>query len=418
MIRFIRSLVLLSVASTTLCQSPSSAAKPDPAGLLHEVAAKYRQAKYYHIQAVKELNMKGEFSHQWNKSITEVTLAPNNHYRFETHSDREWDVKVSDGHTEWMLDRLSNMYTQNSAPNDGPSPLKEPVFQDRFQLYEAQSLVENLPAALSDIVRPIFLEDETLSLSGKHVPCYVITGKQRYLGGSRDIQRRITFWIDRQTHLLRKMHSHMEGGIIMNSPHRHLLQDETTIYPITKLGPFSFADETFKLDLPAEAKLVDEFPDPMKPRDLEFVGNIAPDIKLQTTDGKTLQLSAFRGKPVLLDFWATWCGPCVQSFPVIEKIYQEASDKGFSLISVDEDEDAQTAAEFWAKRAEPWSNFHDTDGDIFREFAPGAVPEFVLIDAAGKITYARSGLDEPALRSAIAKLGPDFAPLESQPKPR
>ena len=88
---------------------------------------------------------------------------------------------------------------------------------------------------------------------------------------------------------------------------------------------------------------------------------------------------------------------------------------GFWLLAFEED-DPKTGAEFWAKHAEPWPNFHDSDGEIQRAFAPGGIPEFVLIDASGQITYASSGLDEPALRAAIAKLGPGFASISDSTK--
>src|SRR5262249_42216418 len=64
---------------------------------------------------------------------------------------------------------------------------------------------------------------------------------------------------------------------------------------------------------------------------------------------------------------------------------------------------------------EPWPNFHDATGEIQRQFPPGSVPEVVLIDSSGKITYAGAGFDEPALRGAIAQLGPEFASLAAKP---
>lgn len=98
------------------------------------------------------------------------------------------------------------------------------------------------------------------------------------------------------------------------------------------------------------------------------------------------------------------------------RIYKETHDKGLNVLSVDEGADAKAAADLWAEKAEPWPNFHDSNGDVQRTFPPGGIPELVLIDSSGKITYAESGLDEPALRAAIAKLGPEFAPIAPTPQ--
>jgi hypothetical protein len=99
------------------------------------------------------------------------------------------------------------------------------------------------------------------------------------------------------------------------------------------------------------------------------------------------------------------------------KIYQETTGKGLVLLSIDETDDAKTAADLWAEKGEPWPNFHDGDGEVQRAFAPGGVPQLVLIDASGKIVYVEIGFNDAALRAAIAKLGPEFASVASTPKP-
>ena len=61
------------------------------------------------------------------------------------------------------------------------------------------------------------------------------------------------------------------------------------------------------------------------------VGNLAPDFQLQSLDGKTISLGDLRGKPVLINFWATWCPPCRSEMPYIQEIYEEWTDKGLVL---------------------------------------------------------------------------------------
>ena len=74
-----------------------------------------------------------------------------------------------------------------------------------------------------------------------------------------------------------------------------------------------------------------------------MTGDQAPSLKLKSTDGKVVALDSYRGKPVLLDLWATWCGPCVAALPQLAQIYQDAKDKGLVLLTVDQDEEPDTA---------------------------------------------------------------------------
>src|SRR5712664_1025004 len=76
---------------------------------------------------------------------------------------------------------------------------------------------------------------------------------------------------------------------------------------------------------PMTASVVEKFEDKMDARIRQFVGKQAPAITLKALDGKDVPLKSFQGKPVLFDFWATWCVPCVESLPAIEKLYHEAA---------------------------------------------------------------------------------------------
>jgi thiol-disulfide isomerase/thioredoxin len=119
---------------------------------------------------------------------------------------------------------------------------------------------------------------------------------------------------------------------------------------------------------------------------------------------KHQKIVSFR-KPILIEFWATWCGPCVRAFPALEKLYSEVGKNGVTVITIDEDEEAQKAELFFAKRGKPtWTNYHD-DGEINRAFPGAGLPQFVLIDTSGRIVYSASGFDEGDIRAAHGKLG-------------
>ena len=125
------------------------------------------------------------------------------------------------------------------------------------------------------------------------------------------------------------------------------------------------------------------------------VGGKAPEIELNTPDGDVLALSSLRGKVVLIDFWAAWCGPCRANHPHLVKVYNEYIDKGFTIFSVSLDGTPQqrNAAQDWADAIQqdglPWTN-HVSDlrgwnSEVITKYGFNAIPFSILIDAEGTI---------------------------------
>ena len=173
------------------------------------------------------------------------------------------------------------------------------------------------------------------------------------------------------------------------------------------------ADSLFTFTPPADAQLVTAFSKNVFGPDL--AGTKIPPLKFKSVDGKVVPIESFRGKPLLLDFWATWCGPCVAAMPKLAAIHKEAKDKGLVLLSVDQDEEASRATEFFAKKKYDWPDFHDGDGSIEDLMGPYGIPRTVLVDATGKVVDDETGLDEDRLRTALANLGPEYASLAPKP---
>jgi cytochrome c biogenesis protein CcmG, thiol:disulfide interchange protein DsbE len=113
------------------------------------------------------------------------------------------------------------------------------------------------------------------------------------------------------------------------------------------------------------------------------IGTTAPDFTV--SDGqKTVKLSQLRGKPVLLNFWATWCPPCVQEVPALVALQKQMGDKVTILaVSMDEDEDAYKA--FTAKRMAGLLTVRDARKQSSAMYGTFAYPESFLIDKDGKI---------------------------------
>lgn len=125
------------------------------------------------------------------------------------------------------------------------------------------------------------------------------------------------------------------------------------------------------------------------------VGGKAPEINLNTPEGDKLALSSLRGKVVLIDFWAAWCGPCRANHPHLVKVYNEYKDKGFTIFSVSLDGTPQqrNAAQEWAGAIQqdglPWthhvSDLKGWNSEVITQYGFNAIPFSVLIDAEGTI---------------------------------
>lgn len=116
------------------------------------------------------------------------------------------------------------------------------------------------------------------------------------------------------------------------------------------------------------------------------VGKPAPDVEGVNLDGKKVKLSSFKGKVVLLDIWATWCGPCRAMIPHERELVKKLKDKPFVLLSVSADQEKQALTKFLDKEPMPWTHWWDGgDQKVLKTFRVKAFPTMYLIDANGVV---------------------------------
>jgi thiol-disulfide isomerase/thioredoxin len=133
----------------------------------------------------------------------------------------------------------------------------------------------------------------------------------------------------------------------------------------------------------------------------------APDFSITTTAGKHLSLDELKGKVVLLDFWGTWCGPCVESVPTLRELNKRyAKESAFVMISVSSDGNEEKWKDFIGKEKMIWPQYLDRDRNVIRAFRVSAYPTYVLLDAEGVIRFRVTGKNpdkEAALEDALNK---------------
>ena len=141
------------------------------------------------------------------------------------------------------------------------------------------------------------------------------------------------------------------------------------------------------------------------------VGSLAPDFKVNDVDAKSLQLSSFKNnKYVLLDFWASWCGPCREDFPFLKEIYTKYKEKGLEIIGVTKDQKLDSwRATIQKENIEKWKHFSikENESTIEDTYVVTAIPVKILIDKQGNIIgrwLGSSAENKVAIENMITKI--------------
>ena len=143
-----------------------------------------------------------------------------------------------------------------------------------------------------------------------------------------------------------------------------------------------------------------------EPNRAQLLGKPAPEFRLKSLEGHEISLSEFKGKVVLIDFWATWCGPCRAEMPAFEKLHRELSNKDVVILAVDANEPEDTVAEFIKKEKYTFPVLLTEGTDTVTRYRVNAYPTVLAVDKNGSVAaeVVGSGPDNDSrLRDAIEK---------------
>ncbi len=120
-------------------------------------------------------------------------------------------------------------------------------------------------------------------------------------------------------------------------------------------------------------------------------GDTPPAIDAPDQLGKTVELSALRGKVVLIDFWASWCGPCKQEMPVLEALHKKYAEQGLVIVGINIDNNPKKMNNFLKGTPVSFRIVHDRKLAVASKYEPGTMPTSYFVGRDGKVRYVHEG---------------------------
>jgi peroxiredoxin/outer membrane lipoprotein-sorting protein len=395
-------MICVSVASAQTEPSTQPATKPSTApafispaaqSTLDAIGKAYHDAKSLSLIGKISLDFDagGEQKHESADFI--ASFAAPNQFRHEIKDDV---LIVSTGEKLFAYLPEKNQYVSVDAP-------KAPV--DPKDLSES---ISTLLASQNPVLLMTISQDPIVQLTGgaKNVAqaddvklgdiAYNVLTFQKDDHGYRVL-------VDPGTHLIRQMRIDRKTEIEKRGVEDVKTADVTFDYLTTTTGEAPAA-ELFAWSPPRDATVAkeEEAADSPGGSATALEGKPAPDFKLTGIDGTAVALADLKGSVVVLDFWATWCGPCVASLPHIDQINSDFTEKGLKVYAINLEEPKAAVQKFIVSKKLTLPVLLDTDGSIAKKYLANAIPETVIIAKDGNVkkVFVGFGGDEP-LRHAI-----------------
>jgi thiol-disulfide isomerase/thioredoxin len=292
--------------------------------------------------------------------LTESGAGPGK-YRIQWDDPRR-ELSIGDGQTGWVFMRATGEYA------------KTPLMAGPTGFEEIDQHVSGASVA----------REELFVVDGKPTPIYVVRVE-------RDQWPKDTFAmyrIDQKTFAVYKA--------IFYSPKT----TEITLYSIVRWDQ-PVPDSLFVFKPPSSAREAPA-PPPEEVKGSAIVGTAAPDFTLPDANGHPVNLRGLRGKVIVVDFWATWCGPCRAEMPLLQQLYSEFAGNGLVVLGLDVGEDAETVTAFAKQQSCTFPMLLGAEPSVSARYFVEAYPTTFVVDRKGRIAFRDLGGESPdKLRSAV-----------------
>lgn len=384
----------------------STSISPEAKALMDAARIAYKTLKTYQDKVKLTFDMEAkdaEGANQNQKDVEEMSFLYSGARKFAV-KHKDFAV-VSDGETQTVHLAFLNQYLQRPARDGLLDEARLGPLGILSELHIPSVLL--LTSAESKPAFPLLSEvTEVKAETRNNVAGKRIIGTGALPNMPFDAGLPMTMWFADDTGLIG------EVTFDLKSAYTEMTSGERTIEKA--MGTVAFDEIKVNAEIPAESYTFKPSEDDRKVESFEMdggpdlqqelVGTPAVDFVGVDLDGKAMKLSDFKGKVVLLDFWATWCGPCMQMIPKIQELSAQFAGKEVVVIGMNQDdpESLDQVKEAVQKRTLTFRQFMDTDGAVSEQFQVSAIPCTVLIDGKGVIQWIHVG-GSPSLKQEIAE---------------
>lgn len=420
-------LLVTAIYSAAQGQNPpgSPTAAPDANTILRQVGETYRTLSRYHFegrftqeQVIEVMGLRDESKRE--EIFVNAAIKPALS-RIESKNTHFSVTSVTDGKNKWVYAPGANEYTTTWEGAVRSAMPRLPT-EAESHLARARNIVSGYSHIDHQLREAKFIGEEKLEIGDRRVDCFVIEADYTSASAAgQPSSRTRKLWIDKSRNLvlreIQQTRTRGEWGKTINTK-------MTYVFNFANLGD-QVTEALFAFFPPEGAKEVAELrsssrpastprppaptlsaPRAPTPSPAGLVGKDAIAFSLKDLDGNQVDLQSLKGKVVLLDFWASWCGPCVRELPHIEKLHRDFKDKGLVVLGLD-NEDVEIAREFVKKNGYTFTTLVDEGREVSMKYGVSGIPQVFIIDREGKVRYHARGYGpgrEVELRDAVEKV--------------
>jgi peroxiredoxin/outer membrane lipoprotein-sorting protein len=394
MLRFIPLALFLLLPSQAAAQIDDAAGK-----LLQAVGARYTDLESFHFEAVEVTRTRSGTFEKSTRTRVVTALDRRGRSRVEFDDGTSGGITVFDGETTWVYFPHLKKYGKFSGTTQGADDLGKARGMDFAAV--AQRYTGRYRGAGIGLMAAKAVRTEAIEAGGRSIDCQVIEAQYETPQGVKDGKVLRTYWVDPESRLILREQS----SASMKPPN---LDTPVEVRQVIEFRQAQVAtdlpDALFIFQPPAGTEQIDSAA-LERPASEDLVGKPAPDFTLRDLAGDSIGLKQLRGQVVVLDFWATWCGPCRIDMPRIQALHDDLKSEGLRVFGVN-GEDALIARAYLDQNGYTFPTLSDPGMSISRLYQVSAIPTAVVIDKEGKIgAYMQGSGTKERLLEAIEAAG-------------